>query len=76
MIVLGNILNPDLMLIVAIAVWELIWKGLALWVAAKNDQKYWFAALLFINTAGVLSIAYLLYQYGKSNKIGFHLGRQ
>jgi len=40
-------------------VWSLFWKGLALWRAAKENQKYWFIAFLFINTVGLLEIAYL-----------------
>lgn len=43
-----------------LTVWSIIWKGLALWRAAKNRQAKWFAALLIINTAGILEIIYLL----------------
>lgn len=49
--------NPILLLI--LVVWSLFWKGLALWRSAKNDQRYWFIALLIINTIGVLEIIYL-----------------
>lgn len=41
------------------AVWSAIWTGLALWNAAKNDEKYWFIAFLFIHTAGILEMLYL-----------------
>jgi hypothetical protein len=40
-------------------IWGLIWKGLALWKAAKNDQKYWFIVMLIINTVGILELIYL-----------------
>ena len=40
-------------------IWTLFWKGLALWKSAKNDQRYWFIALLIINTAGILELLYL-----------------
>ena len=40
-------------------VWSLIWKGLALWRSAELRQKYWFIAILLINTLGVLEIIYL-----------------
>jgi len=49
--------NPVLLLL--IAVWTLFWKGLALWQAAKNDQRNWFIAILIINTLGILEIIYL-----------------
>ena len=42
-----------------LALWSLFWKGLALWKAARNDQRYWYVALLLINLAGILEILYL-----------------
>lgn len=47
--------------IVLLAVWSVVWKGVALWSAARSSQKGWFVALLLINTAGVLEIVYLLF---------------
>ncbi|HUS60305.1 MAG TPA: DUF5652 family protein [Nevskiaceae bacterium] len=44
-----------------ILVWSLAWKGWALWRGSKNDQKYWFIALLVLNTLGLLEIAYLVF---------------
>ncbi|MDP2638368.1 MAG: DUF5652 family protein [Candidatus Levybacteria bacterium] len=40
-------------------VWSIAWKGLALWNAAKNNQRNWFIAILIINTVGILEIVYL-----------------
>jgi len=42
-----------------ILVWSGIWKGLALWHAARREEKGWFIALLIINTVGILEIIYL-----------------
>jgi hypothetical protein len=42
-------------------VWILFWKGLSLWIAAKNNQKLWFVALLVFNTVGILEIIYIFY---------------
>lgn len=39
--------------------WELVWKGIALWKAAKNNQQGWFIALLILNTVGILPIIYI-----------------
>jgi len=50
-------------------IWNIFWKGLALWKSAKNDQKYWFVALLLINTAGILELLYLF--VFTSNKLVF-----
>lgn len=40
-------------------VWSLIWKGFALWRAARLKDKNWFIALLIINSIGILDIIYL-----------------
>ncbi len=45
---------------VALAVWSLAWKGVALWFSARNHQKKWFIVMLIVNTAGILPIIYLL----------------
>ncbi len=45
---------------IALAVWSLAWKGVALWFSARNHQKKWFIVLLILNTAGILPIIYLL----------------
>ena len=43
----------------AFVVWTLYWKYQALWYAAKHDHKWWFIALLIVNTVGILEILYL-----------------
>lgn len=48
-----------------IFLWSLIWKGIALWKAAKSNQKNWFISLLVLNTLGILELVYLFY-YAKS----------
>ncbi|MDP2648204.1 MAG: DUF5652 family protein [Candidatus Yanofskybacteria bacterium] len=40
-------------------VWVYIWKGLALWRAARLSAKWWFIALLVVNTFGILEILYI-----------------
>lgn len=50
-------LHPFLSLIILI--WLFYWKGAALWKAAKNNQLYWFMALLIISTFGILEILYI-----------------
>ena len=39
--------------------WTLLWKGLALWHSAQRKDAWWFVAMLFINTLGILEIIYL-----------------
>lgn len=50
-----------LSIIGAFGIWSLAWKGIALWYAARNGQKWWFIALLVINTLGVLEIVYIVW---------------
>jgi len=58
--------TPFLLLLVILVLWETVWKGIALWKAAKESQKYWFVAILILNTAGILPILYIfLFKEGK-----------
>lgn len=40
-------------------VWSIIWKGIALWKAARLTHKWWFIIMLIVNTAGILEILYI-----------------
>jgi len=42
-------------------IWSLIWKGIALWRAARNGDKIWYIVLLVINTLGLLEITYIFF---------------
>ena len=42
-------------------IWSLVWKGLALWRSAKEDNRYWFIAFLVVHTGGLLELAYLFF---------------
>ena len=46
-------------LIILLVLWDLYWKAHALWMAAQNNDKKFFIALLVINSAGILPIYYL-----------------
>ena len=55
---------------IVISVWEMVWKGLAMWKSAKNDQKYWFISVFILNTIGILPIIYLgFFQKGRRKDI-------
>ena len=73
----GQIMTYDLsttwtIVLVAALVWELFWKGLALWRAAKLDQRDWFILLLVIGSVGLLPIVYLLshHEYRHHRTVG------
>ncbi|MBU0628966.1 MAG: hypothetical protein KKC75_07280 [Nanoarchaeota archaeon] len=50
-----------LSVLIPAVIWDLIWKGLALWKAARKKRYIWFIALLVLNTIGILPIIYLLF---------------
>jgi hypothetical protein len=47
--------------IVLLILWELVWKGIALWYSARLGKMWWFVALLLINSVGLLPIFFLWY---------------
>ncbi|MFA5023192.1 MAG: DUF5652 family protein [Candidatus Paceibacterota bacterium] len=63
--VVAGIAGMTTLLIILIA-WCLVWKGLALWRAARSGAKIWFIVLLLVNTVGILDIIYYFYAYKKS----------
>ena len=46
--------------IVLLAIWDGVWKLIALWKSARNNQLAWFVCLAIFNTAGILPIVYIL----------------
>lgn len=46
--------------IVLLAIWEGVWKLIALWKSARHNQLGWFICLAIFNTAGILPIIYIL----------------
>jgi len=47
------------LIISAISLWALAWKGIALWKAAGKKSVVWFIVLLVVNTVGILEILYI-----------------
>jgi len=49
-----------IVVILVLVLWELAWKGVALWRAANDRNVAWYVALLVLNSVGILPIIYLL----------------
>jgi predicted permease len=47
-------------MIIILALWEIVWKFIAMWKSARRSQKAWFIILGVFNTVGILPIIYLL----------------
>lgn len=65
---LGIPLATLMIIIAIISVWDLIWKGIALWKCGRNNQLIWFFFILICNTIGILPIIYLLFFQKKTLK--------
>ncbi len=57
----STLLGVSPLAIALIIIWTLSWKGFALWRAALLRQKWWFVAILLLNTLGLLEILYLFW---------------
>ena len=53
--------NTAVVLLVIALVWDMIWRGFALWRSSRNNDMPWFIALLIINSVGILPIFYLTF---------------
>ena len=51
--------HPFISGFILLAIWSVVWTGIALWNAAKRDDKGWFIFFLFVHTAGIAEILYL-----------------
>jgi len=47
-------------MIILLAIWDGVWKLIALWKSARHDQLAWFICLAIFNTVGILPILYIL----------------
>jgi len=51
--------NSFLPWLILIAIWEAVWKGIALWKASQNNQLKWFISIFVFNTLGILPVLYI-----------------
>lgn len=49
-----------IVLIAVLALWDIIWRAIALWKSARNNHLAWFICLLIFSTVGILPIIYIL----------------
>jgi len=56
----GPLLALFIIVIVLLAVWDGVWKLIAMWKSARHGQLAWYICLAIFNTVGVLPILYIL----------------
>ena len=54
-------LNGMFPLLMIFMIWDMVWKGIALWKAGTKKQLVRFVCLLVLNTFGILPIIYLIF---------------
>lgn len=60
--------NPNIL--IPLLAWSLVWKGIALWRAARLKHIWWYIALLVINTVGIFEIIYIIATWKKYKENG------
>jgi len=48
------------LVIIPLAIWDGVWKLIAMWKSARHDQLAWFICLAIFSTVGILPILYIL----------------
>jgi len=54
-----------IILIIILAIWEIIWKLIAMWKSARKNQLFWFLLIAIINSLGIIPIYYLFFKKDK-----------
>ena len=49
------------LVIIPLAIWDGVWKLIAMWKSARNGQLAWYICLAIFNTIGILPILYILF---------------
>jgi hypothetical protein len=55
--------------IIIVAIWDAVWKLIAMWKAAQNKHLAWFICIFIFNTMGILPIIYILINKNKSENV-------
>jgi hypothetical protein len=61
----ANLQNSLMILFIVVlfilSIWDVIWKVIAMWKSARNNQLAWFICIAIFNTIGILPILYILF---------------
>lgn len=48
-------------LLLLVVAWDIAWKAISMWKAARNGHTAWYVCLLIFNTVGILPIIYVFF---------------
>lgn len=54
--------------VIILVLWQIPWKGWALWKASRASDKTWYITLLLLQTLGILDILYI-FVFSKRSKV-------
>jgi len=57
----GPLLVWFITVVILLAIWDGVWKLIAMWKSARNEQLGWYICLAIFNTIGILPILYILF---------------
>lgn len=57
----GPLLVAFIVIVVLLAIWDGVWKLIALWKSARNNELAWFICLAIFNTVGILPMLYIFF---------------
>lgn len=63
----STLTSAQAILLMMIVVWSLVWKGIALWKAARKGDTAWYVLILILNTIGIVEIFYIIF-FSKAKK--------
>ncbi len=69
---IATLTNSDLLamvIVIFLGIVVILFKGLGLWHSARQSQKWWFIAILILNTMGILPLIYLFFFRSNREKL-------
>ncbi len=60
--------NGFIIFMAILIIWTIPWKGVALWKSARNSHKWWFIAMLLVNSLAILEIIYI-FGFSKNKEV-------
>lgn len=57
----GPVLIAFFLVLILVAIWDGVWKLIAMWKSARHNQLAWFICLAIFNTIGILPILYIVF---------------
>ncbi len=58
---LQQLIEGHFVLFSILIIWTMVWKGVALWKAARLNHRKWFIAILIVNSLGILDLIYIFF---------------